>query len=159
MRGEGIAGIPEGTTDGGSAVPPLAGSAASTTTRVMSWNVCGNSSLVSPCNGGKPIGKDAFTAGLKETPGQGRDPSGCDLPARDLREARQAGRPGAGRGPCQWDVRFAPINYVIDGTGLKAQKQCMDADGATAERMALLSRFLTRAPDARCTSCRLRPRM
>ncbi|MFJ7201743.1 MULTISPECIES: hypothetical protein [unclassified Streptomyces] len=125
MRGEGIAGIPEGTTDAGSAVPPLAGSALSTTARVMSWNICGNINLVSPCNGGKPIGKDALIAGLKE-----RLAKAASYPdAICLREARQAVDPVLEGGSCQWDVRFAPINYVIDGTGLKAQKQCMDADG------------------------------
>ncbi|MEV1041788.1 MULTISPECIES: endonuclease/exonuclease/phosphatase family protein [unclassified Streptomyces] len=125
----GAAGIPADTTDAGSAVPPLAGPAAASTARVMSWNVCGNINTVSPCNGGRPIGKDALTAGLKDRLAKAASYPDviflqeiCEKHAKPVELALE-------EGPYQWDVRFAPINYDVDGTGLKAQKECMDADG------------------------------
>ncbi|MEU9563380.1 endonuclease/exonuclease/phosphatase family protein [Streptomyces sp. NPDC048161] len=125
----GAAGIPEGTADAGSAVPPLAGSAAATTARITSWNVCGDINTVSPCNGGKPIGEDALAAGLKERLVEAASYPDviflqeiCEKHAKTVELALE-------EGPYQWDVRFAPINYNVDGTGLKAQKECMDADG------------------------------
>lgn len=125
----GAAGIQAGEKDSGEAVPPVAGPAASSTAQVMSWNVCGNINTVSPCNGGKPIGKDALAAGIKDRLAKAASYPNviffqefCEKHAKPVELALE-------EGPYDWDVRFAPVTYNVDGTGLKAQKECMDADG------------------------------
>ncbi|MFI0977781.1 endonuclease/exonuclease/phosphatase family protein [Streptomyces sp. NPDC021093] len=119
-----------GGTELGKALPPLAPSTASRrTTQVMSWNLCGNNN-----NGcaNYLTGKDALTADLKSRLARhGTLPDViffqeiCEKHAKPIELLLEGMQPKRG-----WDVRFAPINYNVQGaSGMKAQKQCTDAGG------------------------------
>ncbi|WP_162907119.1 endonuclease/exonuclease/phosphatase family protein [Allorhizocola rhizosphaerae] len=111
---------------GGASNPPGASPPGARTVSVMSWNVCSN-------NGACPLYRaTAATIASRITSWATRSfaPDAlflqefCEKDAKPLEYALES---ATGRG---WDVRFAPIQHLLAGTSVKAQKICVaDVNG------------------------------
>ncbi|MEV0611881.1 endonuclease/exonuclease/phosphatase family protein [Nonomuraea sp. NPDC050404] len=102
--------------------------------KVMSWNVCAN-------NGDCPMyatTESEFAATVTAAADAAGRPQViflqefCEKLAKPLELALEA-RPGSGG----WDVRFAPIQHEVTGTGLPARKTCAKNRGAYGVALAV----------------------
>lgn len=106
--------------------PPGASAAGADTVKVMSWNVCSNNSAcpLYKARASAISSKIAYWATNNFSPDALFLQELCEKDAKPVETALEA---ATGRG---WDVRFAPVQYLVTGTVEKAQKICVrDLDG------------------------------
>jgi endonuclease/exonuclease/phosphatase family metal-dependent hydrolase len=107
---------------GGASQPPAPGVAGPDTVSVMSWNTCSN-------NGACPLYRATSTTMANTVTSWATNAFSPDalllqeFCEKDAKPVELALESRTGRG---WDVRFAPIQYIVAGTTTGAQKLCVE---------------------------------
>ncbi|GAA3840604.1 hypothetical protein GCM10022226_73860 [Sphaerisporangium flaviroseum] len=106
---------------GGAGPVPTAATPSAQTVSVMSWNICSNNSAcpLYRATTGTVAGTVAGAATNSFAPDALLLQEFCEKDAKPL-ELELEGRTGRG-----WDVRYAPIQYLLSGTAVTAQKVCV----------------------------------